>query len=244
MRLQVAWNFKKSRTELQVTLQRNELLDLTAAEMTRGVRGGLLLPVDFDHQLVQSKKLVLRYDITGLTPLKKRLRHLWTYGSYYTMLQGIERVLVDCAAWTQPVERTQFDLEHIYMSEQDEPHFIYVPVAGAVYDTSKNSPRLVLDALSDTRHLRFDAAESVAVATELHQYVMTNEVFSLNHYRRFLDAQFAAQRGLVAAPASAASEPAVDEHIEALFASFDRNLHGRYPSGRGAQNEPPKQVWR
>lgn len=225
VKTQVAWNFRRSRTELRVTPGRGESLDVRGAEWLMAVHSELLLPVDYDPEKVHTKKLELAYDITGLDPLKRRLLRVWTQESYYAALEGIERVCAECASGTRLIERILFDVEHVYLTDACEPRFVYVPFEGVAYDASQNSPLLVLAALAG-RRLRFDSAAGQANAASLRQWVLAKQVFSLNDYRAFLDREFAALRAHTHDTASAwearndgpsASKVA---YMDSLFAGF------------------------
>ena len=226
MKTQVAWNFRRSRTELQVSPQRGESLDVKGAEWLQSQRSELLLPLDYDPEKVRTKKLELAYDITGHVALKKRLTKVWTQERYYTMLEGIERVCAECAGGTRLIERILFDVEHVYLTEDYEPRFVYVPLDCVAYDASQNSPLLVLAALA-SRRLRFDSAAGQANAASLRQWVLTKQVFSLNDYRGFLDREFPALRAVGRgaqnawnAPAQAPSSQQL-AYLDSLFAGFD-----------------------
>lgn len=233
MKTQVAWNFLLSRTELRVTPQRGESLDLKGAEWLQSLDSELLLPLDFDPEKARTKRLELAFDITGHTALKKRLPYVWSQESYYTVLEGIERVCTECASGMRLIERILFDIDHVYLTEQGEPRFVYVPFDGVAYDASKNSPLLVLAALAG-RRLRFDSAAAQTNAANLRQWVLTKEVFSLNDYRTFLDREFAALR------ATRKAEPTWGQrgtgqsaeqtaYLDALFAGFDQRPGGNNP---------------
>ena len=225
MKTQVAWNFRLKRTELRVSPQRGESLDIASADWLQSVQSELLLPMDYDPTKARTKKLELAYDITGLKPLKKRLPWTWSQDSYYTVLEGIERVCQECASGTRLIERILFDIDHVYLTEQDEPRFVYVPFNGVVFDASQNSPLLVLGALAG-RRLRFDSAACTENAANLRQWVLTKQVFSLSDLRSFLDREFATLRG----GWRGGSRPAWDEpkkpseqqlaFMDSLFASF------------------------
>ena len=225
MKTQVAWNFRLSRTELQVSPQRGETLDVGGAEWLQRMRSDLLLPLDYDPEKAHSKKLALCYDITGLTALKRRLSKVWTQESYYTVLEGIERVCLECASGTRLIERILFDIEHVYLTEQDEPRFAYVPLEGVAYDASKNSPLLVLAALA-SRRMRFDSAAGMTNAANLRQWVLTKQVFSPNDLRAFLDHEFASlRRPQQVDPMSAWGKPEKPSeqqiaYLDSLFSSF------------------------
>ena len=193
MKTQVAWNFRRSRTELQVTPGRRESLDTHGAEWLQSQTCELLLPLDYDPEKARTKKLELAYDITGLVSLKKRLSRVWTQEAYYTTLEGIERVCAECSSGTRLIERILFDIDHVYLTETYEPRFVYVPFEGVPYDASQNSPLLVLAALAG-RRMRFDSAAGKANADNLRQWVLTKRVFSLNDFRSFLDREFSALR--------------------------------------------------
>lgn len=232
MKTQVARNWRLGRTELQVTPQRGETLDVSGANWLCAQTGELLLPVDYDPEKVHGKKLQLAYDITGLVALKRRLPKVWSQESYYAALEGVERVCAECASGTRLIERILFDVEHVYLAPDGEPRFIYVPLDGVAYDASTNSPLLVLGALA-SRRLRFDSVACTANAEHLRQFVLTKEVFSLNVYRNFLDAEFAdlrraAQEIEAAADAErkAAHEARQMAYLDSLFANFDSNKDG------------------
>ena len=193
MKTQVARNWRLGRTELQVTPQRGETLDVSGANWLCAQTGELLLPVDYDPEKVHGKKLQLAYDITGLVALKRRLPKVWSQESYYAALEGVERVCAECASGTRLIERILFDVEHVYLAPDGEPRFIYVPLDGVAYDASQNSPLLVLAALA-SRRLRFDSQAGMVNAEHLRQFVLAKEVFSLNGFRRFLDGEFAGLR--------------------------------------------------
>ena len=193
MKTQVAWNFGRSRTELKVTPQRNESLDIRGAEWLQSQTSELLLPLDYDPEKAYTKRLELAYDITGLKALKNRIYRTWSMDAYYAALEGIERVCVECSGGTRLIERILFDVDHIYLAESGEPRFVYVPFDGVAYDATKNNPLLVIEALAG-RRLRFDSAEGTEIAANLRQWVRTKTVFSLNDYRSFLDREFATLR--------------------------------------------------
>ena len=111
MKTQVAWSFSRSRTELQVTPQRGEALDIRSAEWLQSLNSELLLPLYYDPEKAHTNKLVLYYDITGHTALKRRLPRVWSLESYYAVLEGIERVCEECSSGTHLIERIIFDVE-------------------------------------------------------------------------------------------------------------------------------------
>ena len=157
MKLQVAWNFKISRTELQVTSQGRERIDLPAAEWLRDVQSPLLIPVAFDYGQVKAKKITLHYDIMGLTTLRKRRRELWSEDAYYAILSGLEQSVMACLERSsRPLERMLFDIEHIYLTPEGMPRFVYVPLDGVVYDAGANTPLVMLAALADPKKMKFD----------------------------------------------------------------------------------------
>lgn len=225
MKTQVAWNFRLKRTELRVTPQRGESLDIQGAEWLQRMHSELLLPMDYDPTKARAKSLELAYDITGLKPLKKRLPWVWNQDSYYTVLESIERVCMECVGGTRLIERILFDVDHVYLTEQDEPRFVYVPFDGVAYDASQNSPLLVLGAMA-SRRLRFDSAACTANAANLRQWVLTKQVFSLSDLRVFLDREFATlrakQRNDPMAAWNAPSKPNEQQlaYLDSLFASF------------------------
>lgn len=225
MKTQVAWNFKRSRTELRVSPQRGEMLDIAGADWLQGTTCELLLPLDYDPEKARSKKLELAYDITGHTALKRQLGKVWSQDGYYAMLDGIERVCLECSSGSRLIERILFDIEHVYLTENGEPRFVYVPFEGVAYDATKNSPLLVLAALAG-RRLRFDSAACAAVAADLRQWVLTKQVFSPNDLRGFLDREFpelrlegkAEQAAWDATPAAPSEERLA--YLDSLFAGF------------------------
>ena len=203
MKTQVARNWKLGRTELQVTPQRGETLDVSGANWLTHVNSAYLLPVDYDPDKARSSKLQLAYDITGLKALKRRLPKVWDQDGYYTVLEGIERV------------------------EQDEPRFIYVPLDGVAYDATQNSPLLVLGALS-SRRLRFDSQACSTISERLRKFVLTKGVFSLNDFRGFLDDEFPEIRRSSTQKTAlwdTDKTPAADADqiafMDSLFSSFD-----------------------
>ena len=227
MKTQVARNWKLGRTELQVTPQRGETLDVPGANWLHALHSELLLPADYDPNQARGKKLVLAYNITGLTALKRRVSRVWTQERYYTVLEGIERVCSECASGTRLIERILFDVEHIFLTESDEPRFIYVPLEGVAYDATQNSPLLVLAVLAG-RRLRFDSQAGATNAEHLRQFVLTKEVFSLNDFRSFLDVEFPALRQAAraseqarAAELDAARDARQSAFLDSLFAGFD-----------------------
>ena len=229
MKTQVARNWKRGRTELQISLQRGESLDVSGANWLMHVQSELLLPVSYDPNKARSPKLQLAYDITGLTALKRRLARVWDQDSYYTVLEGIERVATECASGTRLIERILFDIEHVYLTAEDEPRFVYVPLDGVAYDASQNNPLLVLGALA-SRRLRFDSIACSTNAEHLRSFVLDKDVFSLNVFRSFLDSEFAPLRG-TAAPAQplwgvgASNEPSKSQlaYMDELFSSFNKD---------------------
>ncbi len=234
MKLQVAWSFKRARTELVVTPQRRELLDIPSAEWLRDTDCELLIPVDFDYALTRAKKVVLRYDILGLTTLRKRLRQPWDKDDYYRMLVGIEGAALACSTCAYPLERMLFDTDHIYLTERGEPRFIYLPLEGMIYDSTINTPLAALLDLSDLKRMKFLDADSRSIAAHLDQFIMTKDVFSLNKYRRFLDTEFPwrVQGGAGATGQSTGrtENEMVQEgsaiFLDDLFASFEQSSSG------------------
>lgn len=235
MKTQVAWNFGRSRTELQVTPQRGESLDIRGAEWLQSLGSELLLPLDYDPEKAYTSKLVLAYDITGLTALKKRLSKVWSQDSYYTVLEGIERVCAECASGTRLIERILFDIEHVYLTEDGEPRFAYVPLNGVAYDATQNSPMLVIGALAG-RRVRFDSAACTATSANLRQWVLSKSVFSPNDFRSFLDREFAplrkARTGSQAAW-NAVEKPSEEKvaFMDSLFANFGSSDEGTRTDG-------------
>lgn len=227
MKTQVARNWKLGRTELQVTPQRGETLDVSGANWLTHVNSAYLLPVDYDPDKARSSKLQLAYDITGLKALKRRLPRVWDQDGYYTVLEGIERVATECASGTRLIERILFDIDHVYLTEQDEPRFIYVPLDGVAYDATQNSPLLVLGALS-SRRLRFDSQACSTISERLRKFVLTKGVFSLNDFRGFLDDEFPEIRRSSTQKTAlwdTDKTPAADADqiafMDSLFSSFD-----------------------
>ena len=225
MKTQVAWNFRLSRTELQVSLQRGESLDMAGVAWLEREQSELLLPLDYEPDKVRSKKLLLRYDITGNVALKRRLPKVWSEEGHYNVLEGIERVCAECASGKRLIERILFDVEHVYLTEEGEPRFAYVPLDGVAYDATQNSPLLVLAALS-SRRLRFDSAAGLTHAAHLRQFVLAREVFSPNDFRSFLDEEYPELRQDSRGGASSgdqrgeASDAQRAARLDALFAGF------------------------
>ena len=224
MKTQVAWSFSRSRTELQVTPQRGEALDIRRAEWLQSLNSELLLPLYYDPEKAHTNKLVLYYDITGHTALKRRLPRVWSLESYYAVLEGIERVCEECSSGTHLIERIIFDVDHVYLNEAGEPRFVYVPMNGVAYDATQNSPLLVIAALAG-RRVRFDSAAATGIAADLRQWVLTKSVFSPNDFRSLLDREFAdlrkADRGDQVAW-NAVPKPSEEQiaFMDSLFASF------------------------
>ena len=233
MKTQIARNWRLSRTELQVTPQRGEVLDVAGANWLNASTSDLLLHVDYDPDKARSDKLRLAYDITGLKALKHRLPKVWDQDSYYSVLEGIERVALECASGTRLIERIIFDVDHVFLTEACEPRFVYVPLEGVAYDATQNSPLLVLAALC-SRRLRFDSMACSTNAEHLRKFVLSKEVFSPNVFRSFLDAEFPEIRR----PAAKASElwgvesgPSESQlaFMDSLFSSFDAQGEERRP---------------
>lgn len=235
MKTQVARNWRLGRTELQITPGRGETLDVSGANWLYALGSDLLLPVDYDPDKVHGKKLQLAYDITGLSALKRRLPRTWSQDAYYTVLEGIERVCAECAGGTRLIERILFDTEHIYLTEQYEPRFIYVPLDGVAYDASQNSPLLVLAALA-SRRLRFDSQAGATNAEHLRQFVLTKEVFSLNAFRRFLDTEFVGLRR-AAEHAQQERDASIEAARTARQAAFMNELFANFDSAAGDAGE-------
>lgn len=189
MKTQVARNWRLGRTELQVTTQRGESLDIAGANWLAASTSDLLLHVDYDPEKAHSSKLQLAYDITGLTALKRRLPKVWDQESYYAVLEGIERVAIECSSGKRLIERVLFDVDHVYLTESCEPRFVYVPLDGVAYNATENNPLLVLAALA-SRRLRFDSMAGSRHGEHLRKFVLDKEVFSPNALRRFLDDEF------------------------------------------------------
>ena len=235
MKTQVAWSFSHSRTELQVTPQRGESLDIKSAEWLQSLNCELLLPLDYDSEKAHTKKLMLAYDITGHTALKRRLSKVWSLEDYYAVLEGIERVCAECASGTRLIERILFDIEHVYLTEAGEPRFVYVPLNGVAYDATQNSPLLVIGALAG-RRMRFDSAAGSSVAANMRQWVLTKSVFSLNDFRGFLDREFADLRAVDTGDQTAwnaVAKPSEEQiaFMDSLFANFGSSSDETVASG-------------
>lgn len=208
MKSQVAWNWKKSRTELVVTAQKNERVVLPEAEWLKDNPGAGLLTVEFDYARLESKHPTLHYDIMGLTKVKKMLkRKVLPTQTLTTMLEGLQQALHACRDAGFIMDKMLFDTNHVYVDERFRPHFVYVPLRGVRYDPMSNTPLVLLEALCNPKRMAFDSAEGERQRDALHMFVLREKVFSLNALSKLMRQEFVGIQDLDAPP---------DEHTPVL----------------------------
>ena len=191
MKCQVAWNWRASRTELVVTSQKQEKLDLSGAEWLSGGPSPRLIPVSFTYAHAREKRAVVRYDIMGTKKLSKFIRsRTLSPTRVERILFGLEEATRACAHASKVIDTMLFRPDFVYLDERENPGFIYVPFSGVRYDPRQNTPLVLLAALSDPKRVNWQTAQGESQRDALHRYVLDAKVFSHNDFSRLLDREF------------------------------------------------------
>ena len=195
MKSQVAWNWKAARTELVVTSQKREKLNIAEAEWLQNPPTERLIPVDFDYSQAMSKKVVLRYEIMGKTKLRKLLKARTMPTSVFVgLLEGLEEAVNACTASGHVIDRMLFDVSHVYLDEQKRPYFVFVPFTGMEYDSEVNTPLVMINAMCNPRRMHLQSAEGERLRDVLHRHVLQDKVFSSNALRKIIDREISSSR--------------------------------------------------
>lgn len=186
MKLQVAWNWKASRTELVVRAQKGETLDL---DDVAWLRAGLCPQLSFpevEGGCWGRGKALVRYDILGCTSLSRRVKTPLGESALCSLLESLGRAVHACGCAGRPLERILYDPRHVYVDSNDRLRLIYVPFSGTCFDVRTNSPFALLEALANPRHLKLSSMAAHAHVEQLGRFIATEPTFSANRYQRFL----------------------------------------------------------
>lgn len=190
MKCQVAWNWKAGRTELVVTSQKRERLVLSEAEWLSKEPSPRLIPVGFEYAHVQAKRATLRYNIMGKTKLTKLLKkRVLPTELYMRLLYGLDEALRVCSEASFMIDKMLFSPDFVYLDERMNPNFVFIPLKGMVFDRQLNSPLVMIEALSNSKRVRLDSAEGETQREILHNYTLTEKVFSANAFRKLLNGE-------------------------------------------------------
>lgn len=191
MKCQVSWNWGKSRTELVVTAQKRERLSLREAEWLCSEPSPMLIPPQFDYSRAQDKHVSVRYDIMGLTKLSKLLRRKAIDPACATrILERLDEAVRACIDASMQLDKMLFDPGFVYLDQEHDPHFVYVPFSGLQYDAQLNTPLIMLAAMSDPRRMNYQTAMGERQRDALHRFVQNSKVFSSNEFGKLLDGEF------------------------------------------------------
>ena len=191
MKLQVAWNWKASRTELVVRAQKGEALDLDdVAWLHAGLCPVLSFP-EVEGGCWGGGKALVRYDILGCVSLSRRVKAPLGESTLHSLLESLGRAVYTCGCAGHPLERILYDPRHVYVDSNDRLRLIYVPFSGTRFDVRTNSPFALLEVLANARHLRLSSMAAHAHVEQLGRFIATEPTFSNNRYQRFLAREFA-----------------------------------------------------
>jgi hypothetical protein len=187
MKCQVAWNWKAARTELVVTSQKRERIVLAEAEWLSKGPSPRLIPVGFEYAHVQAKRATLRYDIMKKTKLSKLLKkRVLPTELFIQLLNGLDEALQACSDASFTTDKMLFSPDFVYLDEQLNPNFVFIPLRGMVFERRLNSPLAMIEALSNGKRVRLDSAEGEIKRERLHNYTLTEKAFSANAFRKLL----------------------------------------------------------
>lgn len=187
MKCQVAWNWKAARTELVVTSQKRERLVLSEAEWLAEEPCPRLIPAFFDYAHVEEKRSVVRYNIIGTMKLSKLLkRRMLNTEQVSRLLMGLEQTVRTCANSSMLVEKILFHPDFVYLDEQQNPNFIFIPFANMAYDARLNSPFTMLSAMSDPRRMHWQSAAGELQRDAIQKFVHIEKIFSVNKFSKLL----------------------------------------------------------
>lgn len=188
MKCQVAWNWKKSRTELVVTSQRRERIVLPEAEWLKNPPTGHLLPVQFEYSNVQGKRQAIRYDVMGKTKLSKLLRKKTLSDEEFRRLfYGLCEAVDACVAKSFLIDKILFNPGFVYLDSQGKPRFVFIPFANLQFDAQLNSPFSMLEPMSNPKRIRMQSSEGERRRDALHRYVLQEKVFSVNSLKKLAE---------------------------------------------------------
>lgn len=190
MKCQVAWNWKAARTELVVTSQKRERLVLSEAEWLSKGPSPRLIPVGFEYAHTQAKRATLRYNIMNKTKLSQLLKkRVLPTELFIRLLYGLDVALKVCSEASYMIDKVLFAPDFVYLDEQMNPSFVFIPLNGMVFKRQLNSPLVMIEALSNGKRIRLDSAEGEMKREALYSYTLTEKVFSANAFRRLLNGE-------------------------------------------------------
>ena len=150
----------------------------------------------------------LYYDITGLADLKSYMKAPFGTVQYRGLLAALAEVADACTRRDFPTSGLQLDAEHVYMTPDGSPRFVYVPLSG-VPANAHATPDAFLQGISSAGSPSFVVPDDARHAEALFDYVKRNPVFSLSSYRAFLSSEFhIAQASVSSGPLSRAAASA------------------------------------
>lgn len=189
MKMRIRRNQVTKKRELAVISQKNEELNHRKASWIEDNKEALFLSALIDTAAGQNKN-IMQYDIDGLMSLKSYVKkNTLSKSSFVNMLTDMACVYGLCTtgegkqSWQ---ESLVFSIENVYVNADTRLRFVFVPFDGIPYSID-NSPLSFLRFLSNTRKIKFETPNDLALAQGLAKYVFDEEnVFSYNTFRKFL----------------------------------------------------------
>ena len=191
MKCQVAWNWKDSKTELVVSTQKRERLVLAEAEWISKGPSPRLIPATFLYAQAREKHVSVRYGIMGTTKLSKLIKRRRLNGEQvHRLIFGLADAIHCCVCSSMLVDKILFYPDFVYLDEDCNPNFVFVPFTGVTYNPRLSSPFAMLDALSDPKRMNWMSAEGERQRDAVHRFVLSNKVFSANEYAKLIKREF------------------------------------------------------
>lgn len=190
MRTRVVRSRAGKRSYLEVKLGRREELDVRRLRMLEGVRCRSFLAPVWELPQPGDVGAVIRYDVTGLTPLHGFVRKdVLSHQKYERMLASVAEVVGACRALGLDVSAVLFDDSRVFTSFDGMLRFAYVPLMRGVR-ASATTPLGLVGTLSDTRRLRFYLQEDELIARDVAWFHDESESFDVDRYAQLLSREF------------------------------------------------------
>lgn len=189
MKKRFALNKTTRHRELVIQPQRNEELNPAQAAWICGNSHDHFLPTAC-NLAGYSNRCTVTYDVHGLVSLNSYVRqHVLSGDAFIGMLTDLACAYGSCTTgqnrqlWQRSL---LLDSKSVFVDERGRLWFVFVPLDGIPFSI-QNSPLALLRFLADTRKVRFETPNDVALAQRLGMFALNErDTFSFNAFRSFL----------------------------------------------------------
>lgn len=186
MKLSTRHNHSRNAYELLIKAGRDEVLDRDALRwLESGTHEIYLRPLPMEAQ--DKGREVLRYDVTDLMSLRRRLRREGLDAkSLSDLLVDLAKALARLSSTGRYCYSVIFDPAFVYVDEVTRLRLVHVPLEGVSFKAN-NSPLALLRVLADYNGRRPVTTQDRLLYERLAEFVSEErKAFSLNRFRDFV----------------------------------------------------------